>query len=110
MKKNNAELEAKWNAETFLEKLIKAREEQNRGYEMYGVRREKFISKMQVWGVFKNLELFIPLDSTDPMSRATSVSLSMQLHFKQAAKGYYRMKTLWDGSEELIETITEKHT
>lgn len=38
---------------------------------------------MNVWGVFRNLELYIPFDAKDEFSWVTSMSLSTLISFKK---------------------------
>lgn len=40
---------------------------------------------MNVRGIFKNLELYIPFDATQEFSRVTSMSLSTQISYKKSA-------------------------
>jgi hypothetical protein len=39
-------------------------------------------SKMNVKGIFRNLELYIPFDASEEFSRVTSISLSTQISYK----------------------------
>lgn len=40
-------------------------------------------TKMNVWGIFWNLELYIPFDAKDEFSWVTSMSLSTLISFKK---------------------------